>query len=118
MTSRKAPKVGSGPCTVSVMVAVAVEKSPVAACDAVIVVVPNAKGVTVFDTTEATLGLEEVNIQLPGEVDFGGLRLRLPTLSFITVTSPKLPSTGVTKSTVNRIRILFAFQFGVLVWFA
>ena len=114
VTSRKVPRVGSGPCTVKVIVAVATPKSPVATCVAVIVVVPKVNGVTVFDTTEATLGFDEVKVQELGEVEVGGLRLRLLTLAFRIVTSLKLPRTGATIRTVNIMEALATFQFDVL----
>lgn len=50
---------GIGPCTVNVMETVAAEKSPTAACRAVITVEPKARGVTVFLSIEATAELEE-----------------------------------------------------------
>lgn len=67
-----------------------------------------------METTGATLGFDEVKVHAPGEVDFGGLRVRLLTLSFMIVISPKLPSTGAMVTTVNFIDAVVDFQLGVL----
>lgn len=80
--------------------------------------VPKAKGVTMFETTEATLGSEEVNVHHPDEVEAGGLSVRLPTLSFMMEMSPKVPSTGAMVTTVNFIEVEADSQLGVLLWVA
>ncbi len=108
------PKVGTGPRTVNVIVAVAAAKSPAAGWVAVITVVPKAKGVTVFLSIDATVGLDEVNVHAPGELDLGETRVKLATLSFVTLISPKVPSTGAIGTTVNFIDAVADFQFGVL----
>ena len=66
-------------------------------------VVPKACGVTVDVITEATLGLDEVKVHKPVEFEVGGIRLRLPTLSFVIVISPNVPKIGAIATTVNFI---------------
>ena len=66
-----------------------------------------------LDATEATLGLDDVKVHQPVDVDFGAIRFMLPTLSFIMVISPKVPSTGAIATTVNFIEDDAAFQFRV-----
>lgn len=78
------------------------------------VVVPNAWGVTMLATTDATLGSEEVKVHHAVEVDDGGFRVRLLTLSFMMVMSPNVPRTGAMATTVNFIDALADFQLGVL----
>ena len=78
---------------------------------AVITVVPNDKGVTTLETTEATLGLEDVKVHDAGEVDFGPTRLILATLSFIIEMSPNVPRVGARVTTVSLIEVPEVFQF-------
>ena len=77
-------------------------------------VVPNVRGVTIFLSTDATAGLDDANVQPPGDVDVGATRLRLATLSFMIVMSPKVPNTGAITCTVNLMDTNAALQFGVL----
>lgn len=88
---------------VSVMDAVVEEKFPLASCVAVITVEPKARGVITFPTKRATAGLEEVKVHAPVEFEVGAMRERLATLSFIMVTLPKGPSTGLSALTVRVI---------------
>jgi len=66
-----------------------------------------------FDSTDATLGLEEVKVHHAPEVDDGGFKVRLLTLSFMIEISPKLPSTGAIAAIVNFIDANALFQLGV-----
>lgn len=78
----------------------------------VIRVFPKESGVsTLFRSTVATLGLDETNVHPPGEVEVGGFRVMLLTLSFIMEISPKAPITGAIVSTVNLIEAPADFQF-------
>ena len=67
--------------------------------------VPKPTGVSVAPLIEATAGLEDVNVQAPGPVDVGAIRVTLPTLSFMSVIFPKVPRTGTSATTV---RVIFA----------
>jgi hypothetical protein len=67
------------------------------------IVVPKACGVTMFETTDATLGSDEVKVHQAAEVDDGGFKVRLLTLSFVIEISPKGPRTGAIASIVNFI---------------
>lgn len=122
LTSGKAPSVGSGPCTVSVIFAIEGPKSPTAFCEAVMTLVPKARGVTtqdaLFDTTEATLGFDDVKVHHADEVDVGGESVKLAIPPFVIVMSPKVPSTGAIATTSNLICAIADFQFGVLRWLA
>ena len=100
----------------SVIVALAEPKSPMAACVAVMRVVPKARGVTELPIIDATAGFDEVKVHGPLEVDLGGIKLMLATLSFMIVMSPKEPSEGVRVATVNRMDVPTIFQFGVPPW--
>ena len=73
---------------------------------------------TIFDTTEATLGLDDVKVHQAVDVDVGGFSVRLLTLSFMIEMSPKLPSTGAIATTVNFIDVLADCQLDVLPWVA
>jgi hypothetical protein len=61
----------------------------------------------------ATLGLDEVKVHQALDVDVGGFKVRLLTLFFITMMSPKGPSTGAMATTVNLIEAPAGFQFAV-----
>lgn len=67
-----------------------------------------------METTEATPGSDEVNIHGADEVDAGGLRLRLLTLSFMIVISLKVPRTGAIATIVKFMDVVAIFQFEVL----
>lgn len=67
---------------------------------------------------DATRGLDEVNVHPPGELDLGATRVKLATLSFVTLISPKVPRAGAIGTTVNFIDAEADFQFGVLDWVA
>lgn len=81
---------------------------------AVMTVVPMARGVTTFEATEATLGSDDVKIHGADEVDVGGLRLKLLTLSFMIEISLNVPRTGAIATIVKFIVPIAIFQFGVL----
>lgn len=67
------PTLGMGPCTVRVIFAMAVPNAPKATWVAVMMVDPNASGVTVVPFMEATLGFDEVKVHHPRESDVGGI---------------------------------------------
>ena len=65
-------------------------------------------------TTEAIAGSEDVKVHAAEEVDVGGLRLRLLTLSFMIEISLKVPRTGAIATMVKFMDVVAIFQFGVL----
>ena len=65
--------------------------------------VPNPTGVRVEPFMVAADRLDEENVHGPGEVDVGAISVTLPTLSFIRVRFPKVPSTGAIATIVSDI---------------
>ena len=78
-----------------------------------ITVLPKERGVTIFLSIDATVGFEETYVHAPGEVEVGGFRVMLLTLSFIMEISPKAPITGAIVTTVKVIDTPATFQFWV-----
>ena len=76
--------------------------------------VPIACGVNVFATTVATAGFDDVKVHQACESDVGGIRVRLPTLSFMIVILPKVPIFGSSATTVRIMCAEAAFQLLVL----
>ncbi|CAB4845674.1 unannotated protein [freshwater metagenome] len=71
-----------------------------------IVEVPSPTGFNVVPVIVATARLDDVKVHGPGEVDVGAISVTLPTLSFIRVRFPKVPSTGAIATIVSDIFVV------------
>ena len=71
----KVPIIGSSAITVRIILAEAVVQFLVLDCVAVISTLPPSNRETLFPTTVATAGFDDVNAHLPSEVEVGGVRI-------------------------------------------
>lgn len=117
VTSANVPKVGGGPCTVTVIDLDVDAKLPKTACVAVIVARPTFRGVNVVPTMEATVGSDEENVHAPNEGEVGGTSVIEETEPKVRSRSRKGPIVGAPPVTVTVVvfEVLAQFQFAACV---